>query len=565
MRYFFLLSMLLMTALANATESPITSGYGADGPYVGSFTTFTLDNPASVGVSLKPVRAYVSDTAPAGKRPLLVIAHAYGGEIYQGAANGYLPGIYPDLTKFALGKGWSVVFVPYPTSGVTDLQRYDVLWAGIAAAAADADAGARIDTTRIGIFGHSFGGGATPWLTWKATVDNGWGANGCFAMACAPWYTFRMTPDHWSALPSSMDYLVQVYDQDDTNDHTIAIKLYQHLELAAAHRDFVRLSGGSGPVANHATPSSAGPANGVLNDLDWYGVERLVDALADHAWHGNDSGRDTAIGHGSTAQTTMPSPTSLVSLWDAPVAQQPSPQTFSWSDLDTWQKPPTVTLETLPTNVRTGTEVDLSATAAGEDGAQIITVTFAADGDTIASDDSTPYSATWTATVGDPVSITAITMDENGRSATASHGLTVRDNQPPVATSQSVSLHQDATKLITLTGSDPDGDTLTYHQASAPAHGTLSGPAATPTYTPSAGYTGSDSFTFTVNDGHADSPPATVSLTVTAGPTDPGGAGGSTGGDSGGGGCGTGSGIAVLVMGFAVLLNQRRRATLRNG
>src|SRR5207247_2050864 len=36
------------------------------------------------------------------------------------------------------------------------------------------------------------------------------------------------------------------------------------------------------------------------------------------------------------------------------------------------------------------------------------------------------------------------------------------------------------------------------------------------TYTPTANYSGPDSFTFTVNDGGLTSPPATVSITVTA-------------------------------------------------
>jgi hypothetical protein len=43
----------------------------------------------------------------------------------------------------------------------------------------------------------------------------------------------------------------------------------------------------------------------------------------------------------------------------------------------------------------------------------------------------------------------------------------------------------------------------------------LSGAAPNLTYTPAPGYSGADSFTFTVNDGQASSAPATVSITVT--------------------------------------------------
>ena len=47
-----------------------------------------------------------------------------------------------------------------------------------------------------------------------------------------------------------------------------------------------------------------------------------------------------------------------------------------------------------------------------------------------------------------------------------------------------------------------------------PAHGTLSGLAPNLLYTPAAGYSGADSFTFKVNDGQVDSAPATVTLSV---------------------------------------------------
>lgn len=92
----------------------------------------------------------------------------------------------------------------------------------------------------------------------------------------------------------------------------------------------------------------------------------------------------------------------------------------------------------------------------------------------------------------------------------------------PTANAQSVSLNQDASTTITFTGSDPEGDSLTYSIATPPAHGTLSAVTGTDvTYTPTAGYSGSDSFTFVANDGSSDSAPATVSITVNAAPPAP--------------------------------------------
>jgi uncharacterized repeat protein (TIGR01451 family) len=91
-------------------------------------------------------------------------------------------------------------------------------------------------------------------------------------------------------------------------------------------------------------------------------------------------------------------------------------------------------------------------------------------------------------------------------------------NHAPVAQDVSVTTPQDTPVGVTLSASDVDGDALTYAVASGPAHGTLSGSGASLTYTPAAGYSGPDSFTYTANDGQAASAPATVSITVTPAP-----------------------------------------------
>lgn len=88
-------------------------------------------------------------------------------------------------------------------------------------------------------------------------------------------------------------------------------------------------------------------------------------------------------------------------------------------------------------------------------------------------------------------------------------------NQPPVADAQNLSLPENTPFNLTLTGSDPEGVALTFTVLSQPAHGTLSGTAPELTYSPAPDYDGPDSLIFKVNDGVADSAPATISLTVT--------------------------------------------------
>jgi len=90
-------------------------------------------------------------------------------------------------------------------------------------------------------------------------------------------------------------------------------------------------------------------------------------------------------------------------------------------------------------------------------------------------------------------------------------------NTPPVAIAQSVTTAASTAKPITLTGSDPENDPLTFTIVSPPSHGELSGTPPNVIYTPQFGFSGDDSFTFKVNDGQEDSPPAMVVITVEQG------------------------------------------------
>jgi hypothetical protein len=143
-------------------------------------------------------------------------------------------------------------------------------------------------------------------------------------------------------------------------------------------------------------------------------------------------------------------------------------------------------------------------------------------GDT--SDDQLTYSpdADWN---GDDAFTYAIS-DGNGETDTANVDVSVTaTNDPPDAVDDSDTTSEDTpiTIDVLFNDSDPDGDTLLLDSFTQPANGTVtrddnSTPGDTSddmlTYSPSAGWSGDDSFTYTVDDQNGETDTAIVHVTV---------------------------------------------------
>ncbi|MGH1540586.1 MAG: Ig-like domain-containing protein [Arenicella sp.] len=102
-------------------------------------------------------------------------------------------------------------------------------------------------------------------------------------------------------------------------------------------------------------------------------------------------------------------------------------------------------------------------------------------------------------------------------SSVATVSITVNPlNDAPVAINANFSTNEDQAVATPLAASDLDGDVLSYSIVSQPQNGVLSGDAPNLTYTPNAGFSGEDSFSYTANDAELTSNIAMISIEVIA-------------------------------------------------
>ena len=190
---------------------------------------------------------------------------------------------------------------------------------------------------------------------------------------------------------------------------------------------------------------------------------------------------------------------------------------------------PPVVSATAPVVTTANTAKTVTITATDPDGDALTYTAGTALHGTVTGGSGGVFTYTPTTAYTGPDSFTVTVNDGKGHLVLQSVAITVNpivtgNVAPTVATTQSVSTGQNTAKTVTVAASDPDGDTLTF-SATAAAHGSVTGGSGGVfTYTPTAGYTGSDSFTVAVNDGHGHTVNQTVSVAISA----PSGGGSST-------------------------------------
>jgi len=223
-----------------------------------------------------------------------------------------------------------------------------------------------IDTTKIGLMGHSYGGGSTIWIGKELFgPDHNWGTNGRFIFLTAPWLSFLVDKDDLQNYPENVKLLIEISNDDLSTDASYtwntderAIRaIYELINIPDDEKDFIRVY--SDPTtfiydgnnytynASHYvsyTGTVASDGNFQTYDaMDVYALNRLAHALIDYVFNGIEDGKAIALGNGSSAQIDMGGLTEL-SVTDKPVISRPEEDfkyqcsaTSGWGDPAIWK------------------------------------------------------------------------------------------------------------------------------------------------------------------------------------------------------------------------------------
>ena len=180
--------------------------------------------------------------------------------------------------------------------------------------------------------------------------------------------------------------------------------------------------------------------------------------------------------------------------------------------------PPVATNDAAATAEDTATTISVLANDSDPDGdtLSVSDVTQPAHGTAVNAGGTVTY--TPAANYHGADSFTYTVSDGHGGSATATVNITVAPvNDPPTAVNDTAVTDEEmaVTVAVLANDSDLDGDTVSLDLVTMPTNGTaVVNPDGTVTYTPNANYTGADSFTYRVSDGHGGTATGTVTVTV---------------------------------------------------
>lgn len=211
------------------------------------------------------------------QRPVIFIAPGY-------VLFPIIPEAYADLINNMVSNGYIVAFAN--TGAADGGTGYNQMISGFdyAATTLNAQAGNRMNLAHVGIWGHSYGAGAIPWLS-QRFATRGWGSSSLWLAVNASSFVYNQGASGPITIPANARLQVVAYDDDDTVDQDAAIDVFKSVTTPASQKTFVHLKSDGTYKAIHQLPTRNGSS---ANFLNYYGVFRNYQALGDCARSGTN-------------------------------------------------------------------------------------------------------------------------------------------------------------------------------------------------------------------------------------------------------------------------------------
>jgi len=188
---------------------------------------------------------------------------------------------YKSLLTFIASHGYYVIYLGQSSLGNSGLLNYEeMLEENIE----------HIDTTRIGVVGHSLGGGNTFKILDYFSKEKGYGENGRFIMALEPWYAFKMDRSTMKNLPVNTNVVIQQYGvggNNKANDTDARIPLTEYYLLDSIddkQKDYQIYED-----VNHTYPYGDG------NYSNLQVILKPLDALMEYTFKGTQNAKNIAL------------------------------------------------------------------------------------------------------------------------------------------------------------------------------------------------------------------------------------------------------------------------------
>ena len=259
----------LVAVACGGPAQPLT-GLGAQGPCTKQATSYP--DPKQSG---QTINIYLPDgtaTPPTGgtcndaNRPVAIVVHGLL------AGN---PSLYDGIITHLVTTGNIVIFATYNTDTSDFVGSFQHEDDAIVAATTHITRG---DLNRIGVIGHSMGGGAIPFIV-QHIDQHGWGTTGLWAMSLAPWQ-IQGVPAGAITFPSKALVVVEAYSDDTLVQKSVGIDMFNRITTPLSKKQHVTLRtathGSTTLSAQHTTPNSIIAPDDAMK---FFGIYRIADAL----------------------------------------------------------------------------------------------------------------------------------------------------------------------------------------------------------------------------------------------------------------------------------------------